>query len=58
MKASRRPDHRRMTAPETPGRRGQVQVIEVVGHGTEEHYLVRWQDGTSRSTNQARTPGC
>jgi len=32
-----------VTAPDTPDRRG--QVIEVLGHGADEHYLVRWQDG-------------
>jgi hypothetical protein len=31
------------TALDKPARRG--QVIEVFGHGTGEHYLVRWQDG-------------
>jgi Domain of unknown function (DUF1918) len=32
-----------ITSPEWPTRRG--QVIEVFGHDTEEHCLVRWQDG-------------
>lgn len=31
------------TTQDRPGRRG--QVIEVLGHGDGEHYLVRWQDG-------------
>ena len=32
-----------VTTPDTPGRRG--QVVEVLGHDPDVHYLVRWQDG-------------
>ncbi len=32
-----------VTTPDTPARRG--QVVEVLGHDPDVHYLVRWQDG-------------
>lgn len=32
-----------ITNPGIPSRRG--QVIDVLGKGTDERYLVRWQDG-------------
>ena len=32
-----------ITNPGIPSRRG--QVIDVLGTGTDERYLVRWQDG-------------